>query len=275
MSGARVKTKRSPMKALPTLPIIINTSNLLPINYASITPSFSSTFSPSTRHISPEHAGGPIAYKGKVINQTENCIRRTASLDALTVVNNYSNTPNPCLFWQLDKATQTDESCFGDRPPLITDTLDAESPSEKMEKIIKHRMQRHNYRSACEHSVSSQTLSPMHVKASPVLIPPRTNQPIHMRPMRSSVEGLNQEIEKLVLHPSAGPMHSCRQELEMFSRGTPEGHRAPITDLFHPVGEHSRSTQTPLLSSDSQSTSPVSEFTINQAFPFNKIKIKV
>lgn len=38
---------------------------------------------------------------------------------------------------------------------------------------------------------------------------------MHMRPMRNSVEGLNQEIEKLVLHPGAGPMHSCRQELEM------------------------------------------------------------
>lgn len=92
-----------------------------------------------------------------MISQTENCIRRTASLDALTVINNYSNTPNPCMFWQLDKATQTEESCF-DRHALITDTLDAESPSEKMEKVIKHRMQRHRY----EHSVSSQTLSPMH-----------------------------------------------------------------------------------------------------------------
>lgn len=162
--------------------------------------------------------------KGKVINQTENCIRRTASLDQLTVI---TKTPTPCIFWQLDKATQTD---FTDRPPP---PVFIESPSEKMEKVIKHRLQRHNYRTACEHSVSSQTLSPgkyhyicinklkknlkmyaLLVKASPVLIPPR-NQPIHMRPMRSSVEGLNQEIEKLVLHPSAGPMHSCRQELEM------------------------------------------------------------
>lgn len=63
MSGARVKTKPSPMKAFQALPII-STANLLPINYASIT-HISSTFSPLTRHISPEHAGGPIAYKGK------------------------------------------------------------------------------------------------------------------------------------------------------------------------------------------------------------------
>lgn len=99
-----------------------------------------------------------IHEKGKVINQTENCIRRTASLDQLTVKSNYSKTPTPCIFWQLDKATQTDESCLSDRPALF------ESPSEKMEKVIKHRIQRQSYRSACEHSVSSQTLSPMHGK---------------------------------------------------------------------------------------------------------------
>lgn len=44
--------------------------------------------------------------------------------------------------------------------------------------------------------------------ASPVSIPPRSCA-IH-RPMRSSVEGLNQEIEKLVLVP--GQPHSCRPE---------------------------------------------------------------
>ncbi|XP_063708010.1 protein FAM117B-like [Culicoides brevitarsis] len=252
-SGARVKTKPSPMKAFQALPIIGSgnnaATNLLPIHFASIT-QISSSFSPLTRHISPEHAGGPIAYKGKVISQSENCMRRTASLDQLTTVKATTKPPNPCIFWQLDKATQTDESCLSDHRPGAF-----ESPSEKMEKVIKHRIPRQSYRSACEHSVSIQTLSPVHVKASPVLIPSR-NQPIHMRPMRSSVEGLNQEIEKLVLHPGAGPMHSCRQELEMFSRGTPEGHRAPITDLWR---EHSRSTQTPLLSPDSQSTSPSDE----------------
>lgn len=50
-------------------------------------------------------------------------------------------------------------------------------------------------------------------KASPVSIPPRTCPPVHIRPMRNSVEGLNQEIEKLVLYP--GQQHSCRSELEM------------------------------------------------------------
>lgn len=109
--------------------------------------------------------------------------------------------------------------------------------------------------------------------------------------MRNSVEGLNQEIEKLVLYP--GQAHTCRSDLEMvslcsvdlhayklcpslliyclqYSRGTPEGHRAPLAELLHAAGggcvsltsdTRSVNTQTPLgdtLSSDdgSQSTSP-------------------
>lgn len=78
-------------------------------------------------------------------------------------------------------------------------------------------------------------------KASPVQIPNRSSV-THGRPMRNSVEGLNQEIEKLVLHP--GQQHTCRPESNLFSRGTPEGHRAPLADILH--GEtRSVNTQTP------------------------------
>uniref|UniRef100_A0A182MXR3 Uncharacterized protein n=1 Tax=Anopheles dirus TaxID=7168 RepID=A0A182MXR3_9DIPT len=259
--------------------------------------SLSATLSPPVRHISPEHAicggnrsPGALTCKGKILN--EGCIRRTASLDALYL--------RPAPAWslvtptllQLDKATQTEESFLertrtagtmlsaaqpatelvGPSPsstsssPVITRT-DATTPTDlKMEKVIRQRLQR-THRG--EHSVSSQTLSPNHAKASPVSIPTRTCPPVHIRPMRNSVEGLNQEIEKLVLYP--GQQHSCRAELEMYSRGTPEGHRAPLADLFHGAGAvslvggpgdtRSVNTQTPLgdtLSSDdgSQSTSP-------------------
>uniref|UniRef100_A0A2M4BMN8 Uncharacterized protein n=1 Tax=Anopheles marajoara TaxID=58244 RepID=A0A2M4BMN8_9DIPT len=280
--------------------------------------SLSATLSPPVRHISPEHAicgnrsPGALTCKGKILNINEGCIRRTASLDALYL--------RPAPAWslvtptllQLDKATQTEES-FLERTrgplllsahgfqtvtttppitegvvggpsgsstsssPIITRT-DATTPTTdlKMEKVIRQRLQR-THRG--EHSVSSQTLSPNNAKASPVSIPPRTCPPVHIRPMRNSVEGLNQEIEKLVLYP--GQQHSCRSELEMYSRGTPEGHRAPLADLFHGTGPTSMpggsgvggvgggaagdtrsvNTQTPLgdtLSSDdgSQSTSP-------------------
>lgn len=51
----------------------------------------------------------------------------------------------------------------------------------------------------------------MYITASPVSIPPRSPRSCAtQRPMRSSVEGLNQEIEKLVLVP--GQPHSCRPE---------------------------------------------------------------
>lgn len=224
-------------------------------------------------------------------------MRRTASLDALYLrpVPAWSLVTSTLL--QLDKATQTEESFLertrgstwtptaavgsgpsADSSPVITRTAEVTTPTTdlKMEKVIRQRLQR-THRG--EHSVSSQTLSPNHAKASPVSIPPRTCPPVHMRPMRNSVEGLNQEIEKLVLYP--GQPHTCRSELEMYSRGTPEGHRAPLADIFHAAGgsscggggppgmlamsdTRSVNTQTPLgdtLSSDdgSQSTSPEGE----------------
>lgn len=49
-------------------------------------------------------------------------------------------------------------------------------------------------------------------KASPVSIPARPI-PTNIRPMRSSVEGLNQEIEKLVLHQDQP--HTCRPETNL------------------------------------------------------------
>lgn len=142
-----------------------------------------------------------------MINQTENCMRRTASLDALTQSHAIPT------FLLLDKATQTDETSFGDRAYTPTDAI-LDSPSEIKQEKVKHRLQRCR---TGEHSVSSQTLSPVHAKASPVLIPRNSHQQPCLRPMRSSVEGLNQEIEKLVLHPTASQIHSCRQELEMVS----------------------------------------------------------
>lgn len=52
-------------------------------------------------------------------------------------------------------------------------------------------------------------------KASPMLIPPRPH-PTYAKPMRNSVEGLNQEIEKLVL-VTPGQPHGCRPESNLVS----------------------------------------------------------
>lgn len=162
-------------------------------------------------------------------------MRRTASLDALYMRPSWCIGPSFTIL-QLDKSTQTDESCL-DRAKTPADlsgnnTVDT-TVDIKIEKVIRQRLQRTQ---RGEHSVSSQTLSPIHgtgnflweffrslnflivqnflAKANPVLIPARPCVP-HARPMRSSVEGLNQEIEKLVLHP--GQPHTCRPETMLVS----------------------------------------------------------
>ncbi|CAN7997370.1 unnamed protein product, partial [Ixodes hexagonus] len=61
--------------------------------------------------------------------------------------------------------------------------------------------------------------------------------------MRSSVEGLNQEIERLVLKGISGAGTENEAELERVMGPTPEGHRAPIAELFHSTC--SVDTQTP------------------------------
>ncbi|XP_037025514.1 protein FAM117B-like isoform X1 [Bradysia coprophila] len=239
--------KMGPIKA--TIPI----SSLLrgPISSGTSGSNLFMALSPPMRHISPEYSGhrspGALNTKGKP-KSIDSCMRRTASLDALYLRPSWSISAS-CTILQVDKSTQTEES-FLDRSKGIGGHLDV-STDLKIEKVIRQRLQKTQ---RGEHSVSSQTLSPIH--ATPVLIPPRQIPP-HTRPMRSSVEGLNQEIEKLVLNPCQ--QHTCRPETNLFSRGTPEGHRAPIADLLHGDATRSVNTQTPnrdLLSDDSQSTSP-------------------
>lgn len=141
---------------------------------------------------------------------------------------------------QLDKATQTD-GVYDDGGGVDLDTIAAceaiEATEFRIGRVMRDRL--HGHRGATggasgggstttEHSVSSQTLSPVHgefddanlffamamamnchlfhtfiAKASPMSIPPRP-YPAYAKPMRNSVEGLNQEIEKLVLVTTCG-----------------------------------------------------------------------
>ncbi|XP_055593599.1 protein FAM117B-like [Uranotaenia lowii] len=304
--SSRVRKQNEPMKAfVPVSSLLVrgsvhcNSAGAAASGGAIGSKSLSANLSPPIRHISPEHAisgnrsPGALSYKGKVLNLNEGAIRRTASLDALYLRPAPSWSLLSSTLLQLDKATQTEESFLertrgstwvgsnagmgpsAESSPIITRSEETTPTDLKMEKVIRQRLQR-THRG--EHSVSSQTLSPNHAKASPVSIPPRTCPPVHMRPMRSSVEGLNQEIEKLVLFTSQP--HTCRSDLEMYSRGTPEGHRAPLAELFHAAGgggtgvsdTRSVNTQTPLgdrLSSDdgSQSTSPDDGAAVSSASP--------
>lgn len=130
------------------------------------------------------------------------CIRRTASLDALYMKPSWKiahqlqmqQQSSTYTILQLDKATQTDESCISSTDMLnfnsnISDSGDGSSnfnkscghinssnqllsaggDSAKSDKVFRQRLQRVQQRS-CEHSVSSQTLSPIHSKCHSILL---------------------------------------------------------------------------------------------------------
>lgn len=88
----------------------------------------------------------------------DTCIRRTASLDGLYMRPLYCVGPSFTIL-QLDKSTQTDESCL-DRSKGGGGGEQIDAPTDiKIEKVIRQRLQRTQ---RGENSVSSQTLSPMH-----------------------------------------------------------------------------------------------------------------
>jgi Protein Family FAM117 len=236
------ESKLQPMKALIPVTSILRNGSI------------SNAISPQGGHRSP----GAMCYKGVHKAKVPPAdMRRTASLDNLrAIVSDYGVT----ALLQLDKATQTDESCMD--KSKTNAALAFDTPSDmKIEKVIRQRhFQSYDFGWQRTHrEISSQTHSPLHSKASPVSIPPRCPPPNYMRPMRNSVEGLNSEIEKLVLYP--GQPHTCRPETHMFSRGTPE-------QLFQD-STRSVNTQTPIMlsSDESPSTTPEEGTLTNSASP--------
>ena len=87
--------------------------------------------------------------------------------------------------------------------------------------------------------------SPLH-KAMPVNIPTWKQAAANRPPMRSSIEGLNQEIERLVLKGTKSGSHDQeREEEKTYQLSTPEGHRAPLADMLRSTRSRSVNTQTP------------------------------
>lgn len=80
----------------------------------------------------------------------------------------------------------------------------------------------------------------------PVNIPTWKQAAANRPPMRSSIEGLNQEIERLVLKGTKNGVHDQeREEEKTFQLCTPEGHRAPLADMLRSTRSRSVNTQTP------------------------------
>ncbi|KAJ8966961.1 hypothetical protein NQ314_003183 [Rhamnusium bicolor] len=206
--------KQGPMKAtIPMSSVLKQTSNLKSGHSPAVSPTYYWKNRTSPDHSSGQRSPGSSAYK--------------------------------------DKTTQTDESDWLDPRKIhsISETDD------KIEKLMIRQKIRNTKESNGKHgspgdntlNTSSQTLSSCifspTFKANPVCIPLK---PLPKSSIRNSVEGLNQEIERIVLKTG--------------------GHRAPLAELFRSTRSRSVNTQTPQdfggschSSGDSQGSSPDQE----------------
>ncbi|XP_076226023.1 glucocorticoid-induced transcript 1 protein isoform X2 [Nomia melanderi] len=234
---------------------------------------------------SGQRSPGSLSYKAKSKTLSGRCteslsgnqnIRRTASLDTIYLKGQW---PRDSYYIHsssllVDKSTQTEEWSNEPRKLHTRHPTEQSTTDEKLEKYFRHRLQRTNKEGTssrertaafglimpggpppafpADHtvllpSIASQT--PIHnqfslsTKASPMNIPMKPMRP----PMRSSIEGLNQEIEGLVLKSTTNPSDPDHPVEDKYARYreqiTPEGHRAPLADLLRAT--RSVNTQTP------------------------------
>ncbi|GLH15928.1 Uncharacterized protein GBIM_20330 [Gryllus bimaculatus] len=265
-------SKQGPMRAtLPMSSLLRQSSNLRKSksNSPTLSPTsaWKTRFSPEAS-LSGQRSPGSVSYKGKskTLNSRSShnfgssVIRRTASLDAIYLKGQWPRESfyMYCGHLLVDKATQTEE-CVGENRKTHRYS-ESSGNEDKIEKYIRHRIQRSSKEgtsgrergagpalpsvpSADNATMSgagagSSTAAPL-PKAVPVNIPVKPVVP--RPPMRSSIEGLNQEIERLVLK-AAGPQDAEREEEKSY-QATPEGHRAPLADLLRST--RSVNTQTP------------------------------
>ncbi|XP_047113532.1 protein FAM117B-like isoform X1 [Schistocerca piceifrons] len=267
-------SKQGPMRAtLPMSSLLRQGSNIR--KSKSNSPTLSPTSAWKTR-ISPEaslsgqRSPGSLSYKGKskTLNSRSshgfsgnNVIRRTASLDTIYLKGQWPKESfyMYCGHLLVDKATQTEEWTSEQRKSYRYS--ESGSNEDKLEKYIRHRLQRTNKegtssreRTAAFGLILQQSTTVPLSEHAPTLLPSTgtntmpataTVKPIVPRPtMRSSIEGLNQEIERLVLKAGGGPQDSEREEEKLQTyQATPEGHRAPLADLLRST--RSVNTQTP------------------------------
>ncbi|XP_017760570.1 PREDICTED: protein FAM117B-like isoform X2 [Eufriesea mexicana] len=233
---------------------------------------------------SGQRSPGSLSYKAKSKTLSGRCseslsgnqnIRRTASLDTIYLKGQW---PRDSYYIHsslllVDKSTQTEEWSNEPRKLHTRHPTEQTTTDEKLEKYFRHRLQRTNKEGTssrertavfglimpggpppafpADHtvlpSIASQTFIHnqfgLSTKASPMNIPVKPMRP----PMRSSIEGLNQEIEGLVLKSTTNPSDPDHPVEDKYARYreqiTPEGHRAPLADLLRAT--RSVNTQTP------------------------------
>ncbi|XP_076251411.1 protein FAM117B-like isoform X2 [Rhynchophorus ferrugineus] len=266
--------KQGPMKAtIPMSGVVKPTSTVKsarsPTMVTCISPSLSWRNRTSPEQASGQRSPGSSSYKGKskYSGRSVEAMRRTASLDTIYLKGHW---PRDSCSWghmgtlQIDRATQTDEGDWSESRKIHC----ISEGEDKFDKFGLRPKLRGNKESSSRHvspgdhvsNTSSQTLASCIIsptlKINPVNI---SLKPIPKPSMRSSVEGLNQEIEKIVLRTGSEGNSSDRPDLQ---QATPEGHRAPLAELLR-YKSRSVNTQTPQdfshSSGDSHGSSPDNE----------------
>ncbi|XP_051173372.1 glucocorticoid-induced transcript 1 protein-like [Leptopilina boulardi] len=244
--------------------------------------------------LSGQRSPGSLSYKAKSKTLSGRCsnslsgnqnIRRTASLDTIYLKGQW---PRDSYYIHsnllVDKATQTEEWSNESRKAYVRHSTEQSSTDEKLEKYFRHRLQRSNKEGTSSRertaafglimpggssvalpgdhnvilpSIASQT--PLHNQINLSTRPNPLSVPKAIRPpMRSSIEGLNQEIEGLVLKSTTCSNDSDHTVEDRYAKYreqiTPEGHRAPLADLLRST-TRSVNTQTPAVDIPSSSYS--------------------
>ncbi|KAJ9585370.1 hypothetical protein L9F63_002830, partial [Diploptera punctata] len=312
-------SKQGPMRAtLPMSSLLRQGSNLRKSksNSPTLSPTsaWKTVISPDAS-LSGQRSPGSLSYKAKskTLNARSsnsfsggNVIRRTASLDTIYLKGQWPREKFHMYCGQLlVKSVQTEEWTSEQRKQHRYQ--DSSGNEDKLEKYIRHRLQRSNKESGSSRertaafglilqptattpsssiapttpsggdtqhnavmlpstgtNTTSSTSATATARAVPVNIPVKPMVP--RPPMRNSIEGLNQEIERLVL--KAGGAQDTEREEEKTYQVTPEGHRAPLADLLRST--RSVNTQTPAggdFTGSSQSSGPPSRESFSPLIP--------
>ncbi|XP_067892278.1 protein FAM117B-like isoform X1 [Heterodontus francisci] len=237
---------------------------------------------------SPEHKGSPerkspnspvckVERSRQSLVSPSNNIRRTSSLDTLAAPYLTGQWPRdahshsaPCV---RDKATQT-PSAWAEESSEKKKGSHKRSASwgsnDQLKEIAKLRQQLQRSKQSSRHHRDKERQSPFHgnhaaINQSQAPIPKTVLIPVAIpiskstvSRFRNSVEGLNQEIERIIIKESGD-----KEEQMMIPQDTPDGHRAPFPVQQRSSSTRSIDTQTPsgmdrssTSSSRSQSISP-------------------
>ncbi|KAK3569535.1 hypothetical protein QTP86_034814 [Hemibagrus guttatus] len=253
--------------------------------------------SPENDRLSPERISSSspvhkercrVSLAGPVGSSSSTSIRRTSSLDTLTGPYLSGHWPRdathaPCVPCMRDKATQT-PSAWADESEDKRRSSHQRSASwgstDQLKEIAKLRQQLQRSKHISRHHRDKERKSPFNgnhaaINQSQAPIPKSVLIPIPISKssvsrFRNSVEGLNQEIEHIIIRDSGD------KDEQFIPQDAPDGHRAPPPLCQRSASSRSIDTQTPSSitvgsshsngSSRSQSVSPTFLSVPNEPF---------